>query len=593
MSLLSVSDLTIRYGSTAVVDGLTFNVDHGEAVGLVGPSGSGKSQTALALLGLSPRTAMVSGQVTLDGTELVGASPDVLRAQRARRIAMIFQDPALALNPYLTTGHQLGEILRAHALASGQEARERVVEALRRVGLPDPGRQAKRFPHQLSGGMRQRVMIAAALIAEPDLLVADEPTTALDVTVQASILDMLDDIRGDTALLLITHDLGIVAGHCERMLVLDDGRLVESGHTASLFREPQNARTRALIDEAQTSGEGREPFAGSELRFNAEGLTVRYPAARRQSLVAVKDVDLVLPAGEALAIVGESGAGKSSIAHALLGLVSPAAGRVVFSGDVLPATLTDRDAATRRNLQLVFQDPAGSLSPSMTVSEIVAEPLAVHETSLGDSERLERVEAALESVDLGPELGLARPHELSGGQAQRVAIARAIVLEPAVLVCDEAVAALDGGVRRRVLDMLLRVQRETGMSIVFITHDLAVVRSIAHRVAVMYLGRIVETGPTAEVFRQPRHPYTRALLDAVPRPDPQAPGGVATLDSEPPSPLSPPPGCGFAPRCRFAEPRCSAAPPVLEPVDSSRVACVRAAELELRDPASGSSSARR
>ena len=247
MSLLSVNELRVSYGSHSVVDGLTFDIDNGEAIGLVGPSGSGKSQTALALLGLSPGTAAVSGQVVLNGIDLVGAAPDVLRGQRARRIAIVFQDPALALNPYLTVGRQLGEVLKVHGIASGAEADARVIAALARVGLPDPARQAARYSHQLSGGMRQRVMIAAALIAEPDLLVADEPTTALDVTVQAAVLDMLDEIRGETALLLITHDLGVVAGHCERMLVLDEGRLVESGHTAGLFREPRHPRTRELM----------------------------------------------------------------------------------------------------------------------------------------------------------------------------------------------------------------------------------------------------------------------------------------------------------------------------------------------------------
>ena len=593
MSLLAVSDLTVRYGATPVVDRLTFEIDNGEAVGLVGPSGSGKSQTALALLGLSPRTASVSGQVQLNGIDLVGAAPRVLREQRARHIAMIFQDPALALNPYLTVGRQLGEILAAHRLAAGTEARERVVDALARVGLPDPGRQTARFPHQLSGGMRQRVMIAAALIAGPDLLVADEPTTALDVTVQAGILDMLDDIRGETALLLITHDLGIVAGHCERMLVLDDGRLVESGHTASLFREPQHGRTRVLIEEARMPGQIAEPLENNDLLLNTDGLAVRYPVARKQSLAAVNDVDITLSRGETLAIVGESGAGKSSLAHAILGLVPPAAGTVVFAGEVLAAALAGRDKARRRELQLVFQDPAGSLSPSMTAREIVAEPLAVHEPGLADAERAVRVEAMLDSVGLAPELADARPHELSGGQAQRVAIARAIVIEPRVLICDEAVAALDGSVRRQILELLANVQRETGLSVLFITHDLAVVQSIAHRVAVMYLGRIVEAGPTPAVFRRPRHPYTRALLDALPLPDPQAPGGIASLQGETPSPLTPPPGCGFAPRCRFAEARCSEALPALEPCKQSRVACFRAPELELTAPAAGSSSAHR
>ena len=591
MSLLAVRELTIHYGDTAVVDGLSFDVGDGESVGLVGPSGSGKSQTGLALLGLSPRDATVSGQVSLGGVELLTAEPARLREQRARRIAMVFQDPALALNPYLSVGRQLGEILGAHGLASGRDINARVVAALERVGLPDPERQAGRYPHQLSGGMRQRVMIAAALIAEPDLLVADEPTTALDVTVQASILEMLDEIRGETALLLITHDLGIVAGHCERMLVLDSGRLVEAGHTAGVFREPEHARTRALIAAAPTLDQPTRPVLDSDFLLNTDGLSVHYPVTGRRTLAAVNDVELALRHGETLAIVGESGSGKSSLAHAVLGLVPPAAGTVVFAGHVLPAMLRARDVRHRRDLQLVFQDPAGSLSPSMTVREIVAEPLTVHERSLSAEEIEARVHTTLARAGLEGALLDAWPHQLSGGQAQRVAIARAIVIEPGVLVCDEAVAALDGGVRRRILDLLIEVQQETGMSILFIAHDLAVVQSIAHRVAVMYLGRVVEAGPTAAVFGEPRHPYTRALLDAVPLPDPAAPGGQASLRGETPSPLTPPPGCGFAPRCPWAEPRCSEAVPPLVPCAESRVACVRADEPELT--AAGSSSARR
>ena len=589
MSLLAVDDLSVRFGATAAVDRVSFRIDKGEAVGLVGASGSGKSQTALALLGLSPRTATVTGQVQLNGVDLIGAAPDVIRRQRARHIAMVFQDPALALNPYLTVGRQLGEILRAHGLASGASVHERIVAALARVGLPDPERQAGRYPHQLSGGMRQRVMIAAALIAEPDLLVADEPTTALDVTVQASVLDMLDDIRGETALLLITHDLGIVAGHCERMLVLDEGRLVEAGHTASLFREPQHAKTRELLDEATLAALPDTPVESSELLLNTDGLTVAYRMSRRQSLRAVDAVDIALAPGETLAIVGESGAGKTSLAHAIAGLIEPADGSVVFGGKALPSTLAGRATATLAELQLVFQDPTASLSPSMPVRDIVAEPLTVHEPALGSAERSARVDALLGEVGLDAGLADAMPHELSGGQAQRVAIARAIILKPRVLICDEAVAALDGAVRRRVLELLADVQQKTGLAVIFITHDLAVVRSIAHRVAVMYLGRVVESGPTSAVFRQPRHPYTRALLDAVPVPDPQAPGGMASLEGEPPSPLAPPPGCGFAPRCRFAEPRCSETSPVLEPAGASRAACIRAAELELTAPAAESS----
>jgi oligopeptide/dipeptide ABC transporter ATP-binding protein len=582
MSLLCVDELTVSYGSDTIVDRVSFAIDRGEAVGLVGASGSGKTQTALALLGLLPASAKVGGRVELGGVELVTAAPDVMRRQRGRRIAMVFQDPLLALNPYLTVGAQLSEILLAHDLATRKAASAEVAAALGRVGLPDPERQARRYPHELSGGMRQRVMIAAALLAEPELLVADEPTTALDVTVQASVLDMLDELRGETALLLITHDLGIVAGHCERMLVLDGGRLVESGYTAGVFREPADTRTRALLDEALWFDRAAPAPTDGELLLCADGLTVTYPAPRREELTAVRDLDLALRAGETLAVVGESGSGKSSMARAILGLVSPQRGRVVFAGESIPPGLGERGLGLRRDLQMVFQDPVGSLSPAMTVQEIVGEPLAVHEPALDATLVAGRVAAAVAAMGLDASLLDARPHELSGGQAQRVAIARAIILNPRVLVCDEAVAALDGGVRRRILDALADVQRDTGLSIIFISHDLAVVQSIAHRVAVMYLGRVVEVGPTGAVFSEPRHPYTRALIDAVPLPDPHAPGGLATLDGEIPSPLAPPPGCSFATRCAWVGPECHAALPVLERREGVRVACIRAAELDLR-----------
>ena len=586
MSLLSVESLTVRYRNASVVDRVSFAIEPGESVGLVGASGSGKSQTALALLNLLPPSARVSGRVVLDGLDLLAAESKVLRAQRGRRIAMVFQDPLLALNPYLTIGQQLREILLAHQLATEEGAQGAIVAALGRVGLPDPERQARRYPHQLSGGMRQRVMIAAALLGQPDLLIADEPTTALDVTVQASVLDMLDDLRGETALLLITHDLGVVAGHCERMLVLDDGHLVESGYTAGIFREPAHEKTRRLLDEALSFDRAPPEPGGGELLLCADRLTVRYPVARRQELTAVREADLVLREGETFALVGESGSGKSSMARAILGLVPPDYGKVVYGGQAIPRGLGNRDPGLKRDLQMVFQDPVGSLSPAMTVREIVGEPLTVHEPALAAADVARRVEATTAGVGLDPLLLDARPHELSGGQAQRVAIARAIVLEPRVLVCDEAVAALDGGVRRRILDALFAVQKETGLSILFISHDLAVVQSISHRVAVMYLGRVVEAGPTGLVFSQPRHPYTRALLDAVPLPDPQAPGGLATLAGEIPSPLAPPPGCGFSTRCPWATASCDAAPPPLEAMDGVRVACIRASELDLREAGS-------
>ena len=583
MSLLGVGDLTIRYGDDVAVDGLSFSIETGEAVGLVGESGAGKSQAALALLGLLPTSADVTGSIRLDGAELVGAPEATLRSVRGRRIGIVFQDPSLALNPYLSVGRQLVLILESHGLADGPAARERAVDALARVGLPDPARNFSSYPHELSGGMRQRVTIAAALLGEPELLVADEPTTALDVTVQAEILALLDTVRDDMALLLITHDLGIVAGHCERMLVMDSGCLVESGPTSGLFRAPASARTRTMLDAAPTL-DGDAPSAGEgEILLSTDGLGVSYRAERRR-LAAVREASISLRAGETLAIVGESGSGKTSLARAVLGLVPASAGKVVLAGTTLEADLGRRKLGIRRELSLVFQDPVGSLSPAMTVREIVAEPLLIHERALDRAGRAAKAEALLDRVGIDASLFARFPHELSGGQAQRVAIARALVLEPSVLVCDEAVASLDGGVRRRILDLLESFQASTGLSILFIAHDLAVVRSIAHRVAVMYLGRVVEQGRTADVFGRPAHPYTRALLDAVPLPDPLAPGGVATLSGEVPSPLDPPAGCAFRPRCAWAEPGvCEAAVPALEPVAGEatghRVACVRAGDI--------------
>ncbi len=582
MSLLSVNELSIRYEDDTVVDNLSFSIEAGEAVGLVGESGAGKSQAALALLGLLPESAEQSGSIRFHGEEIVGATEAALRKVRGRRIAMVFQDPSLALNPYLSVGRQLALALESHGLAAGHEVKSRVVDALARVGLPDPARQYSSYPHELSGGMRQRVTVAAALLGEPELLVADEPTTALDVTVQAGILELLDTLRDEMALLLITHDLGVVAGHCERMLVMEKGRLIDSGQTSSLFKAPNDERTKAMIDAApRLAGETRSA-RDSEIVLNTEALEVSYDVGRK-SLLAVREVSATIRAGETLAVVGESGSGKTSLARAVLGLVPAEAGKVVLAGAPLQPDLGRRDLAVRRQLSLVFQDPVGSLSPAMTVREIVSEPLAIHEASVPAGERAARAEALLERVGIDASYFGRFPHELSGGQAQRVAIARALVLEPKVLVCDEALASLDGSVRGRILDLLESIQASTGLSILFIAHDLAVVRSIAHRVAVMYLGRLVEIGTTADVFGRPLHPYTRALLDAVPLPDPLAPGGVASLEGEVPSPLDPPSGCAFRTRCAWAREECAGSVPVLEPLaghpESQRVACVRARQI--------------
>ena len=512
MTLLSVSSLSVRFRETKAVDSLSFAVAPGEAVGLVGESGSGKSQTALAIMGLSPPNAAVSGSVKLSDTEIVGADENAVRPLRGTRMSMVFQDPADALNPHLRIGEQIVRILLSHGLADPASARRQALEALERVRLPDPERQFRAWPHQLSGGMRQRAMIAAALIAKPDLLIADEPTTALDVTVQAQILSLLSEIREDTALLLITHDLGVVANHCERMLVLDGGKLIEEGPVRSVFAEPEHARTRALLAAARMS-DGVEPPADGETVIDIRGASVEY--GRRDRVIAVKSTDLAVKSGETVSIVGESGSGKSSLAAAMTGLVTPSAGRIVFLGEAVAASVDDRPSSARKEMQLVFQNPTGSLNPRMRVEDIVAEPLAVHEPGLGAAARREAVAAALRQMDLDDSFAGRYPHELSGGQAQRVAIARALVLRPKLLVCDEAVAALDGTVRKRILDSLREVQQATGLSIVFISHDLSVVRAISHRVAVMYQGQFVEIADTASLFDAPQHPYTRELLGAI------------------------------------------------------------------------------
>ena len=569
MSLLDVTGLTIRYGEETVVDNVELFVERGESVGLVGESGSGKTQSALAILGLLSRRAQVSGSIEFDGQQLLGAADAELDRVRARRIGIVFQDPMQALNPYLRIGRQLREILLRHGLAAGADADARVVEMLHRVGLPDPKRQFRAYPHEMSGGMRQRAMLAASLIAEPELLIADEPTTALDVTVQAQILQLLEDIRDETALLLITHDLGIIAGYCEHMIVMERGRVVDVGPTTSLFAAPGHQHTRRLIEAAPRVDRGEPPAPVSTTTVLSVGnAVVDYDDQR-----AVNDVSFAVQAGETVAVVGESGSGKSSLVRGVLGLLPLAAGRVIYAGESLAGAVRRRAQAQRRDLQLVFQDPLSALDPQMRVRSIVEEPLVIHEAALTAAERRARVIAALEKVGLGEKYLQRYPHELSGGQAQRVSIARALALGPKVLVCDEAVAALDGTVRRQVLELLAREQRDTGLSIVFISHDLAVVRSISHRVLVMYLGRLVESAESRTLFASPRHPYTQALLGSIPVPDPVVAPRRATLKGEVPSLFAPPAGCVFHPRCPHAAEICNEKVPALRNIGGSRVAC--------------------
>ena len=563
MSLLEINELDIRYDTQVAVDKASFELDTGEVVGLVGESGSGKSQTALAIMGLLPGNARLSGSVRFDGEELLGLDSAKLDRLRGSRIAMVFQDPMQALNPFVSIGEQLTRVLKHHYPDKGAGAKQLVIDMLDRVGLPDAKRQCRSYPHELSGGMRQRALIASALLGGPELLVADEPTTALDVTVQAQILDLLEDIRVDMSLLLITHDLGVVAGRCDRMIILQQGRVVEQGATRDVFAAPQHDHTRALISAAPRIDQSSPPAApGGDEVLSIEGAEVAYE----------RD-------GETLAVVGESGSGKTSLVRAALGLVPMSAGRVVFCGTEQPEGLRARGPSIRRGLQLVFQDPVASLSPQMRVRQIVAEPLLVHEPALSAEERQARATAMLQRTGLGKEFLERYPHELSGGQAQRVAIARALVLDPAVLVCDEAVAALDGTIRKQVLRLLADIQAQTGLAILFITHDLAVVRAISHRVLVMYLGRLVELSTNEALFSTPAHPYTRSLLDAVPVPDPDNPGGRTSVKGEVPSATDPTSGCSFHPRCPHARDRCRAEVPAERSVGETTISCHFAEEL--------------
>jgi oligopeptide/dipeptide ABC transporter ATP-binding protein len=592
MSLLDVKGLTISYPALAepVVDSLDLSIERGEALGLVGESGSGKTQTALAIMGLLAPHATVEGQVLFDGFALSGRTPKFLNRFRARRLAMVFQDPQQALNPYLQIGEQLKRVLLEHRIVNRRAARARVLELLRRVRLPDAERQYRSYPHQLSGGMRQRAMIALALACEPELLIADEPTTALDVTVQAQVLNLLKELRAETgiALLLITHDLGVVAENCERMLGMHRGRLLEQGSTRTVFRNPLQQRTKQMLAAAARLDHAppdRPPVSTLPVLL-VEGISVRFREAptgwqRQRSRGVVRQLSFSLAAGETLGIVGESGCGKTSLARALVGLVAANAGSVSLSGERLAARVAHRSPGERRNLQMVFQDPVASLSPAMKVGSIIAEPVALHEPELSLEERNDRVAAVLRRAGLDQSLLQRFPHELSGGQAQRVAISRALVLQPKVLICDEAVAALDGTVRRSILDLLAAEQRRSGLSLVFITHDLAVVRQISHRVLVMYMGGIAELADNEKLFARPRHPYTRALLSAVPQADPERVPEPVPVEGEVPG-EGRPPGCPFHPRCRYVLARCREEVPALRQVDGVDVACHRAEELDLR-----------
>ena len=537
-------------GLKPLVQDLSFELKRGETLAIAGESGSGKSITSLAIMGLLPQPAVrvTGGSIRFAGQDLSALSEPALRSVRGDRIAMIFQEPMTSLNPVMTVGAQLAEAIRAHEVVSRAEARKRAVEALRAVRLSEPDRRMTQYPHELSGGMRQRVMIAMALALRPEVLIADEPTTALDVTVQREVLDLLRDLQAQmgTAIILITHDMGVVAEMADRVIVMRQGRQVETAPTIDIFARPQADYTRALLAAVPRMGQGAaRPAVTGQPIARLTDVVVRYPLRGgllgrvQQNVHAVEHVSFDIRKGETFALVGESGCGKSTIAKALVGL-APHKGRIEIGGQAMEGLDPGGLKAMRRKVQMVFQDPMAALNPRMRVGDLIAEPLLIH--GIGDAAS-QRAKAADLMVRVGLEAShLDRyPHEFSGGQRQRICIARALALQPDLIIADESVSALDVSVQARVLELLRALQAEFGMSYLFISHDMAVVDNISDRVAVMYLGQIVELGSRAQIFGNPQHPYTRRLINAVPIPDPtkkRMPSPRAA--SEIPSPLHPP-----------------------------------------------------
>ena len=665
------TDIEIRSGVVHALSGVDLHVNPGETLGIVGESGSGKTMTALSLMGLLPPGGSVSsGQIILDGQDLTKLALKEKRKLRGTKVGMIFQDPLTSLNPTMKIGLQVCEPLRVHEKLSKKEALERAVEILKRVGMPRPEVVINNYPHQLSGGMRQRVMIAMALVCKPRILIADEPTTALDVTTQMQILDLIDELRDEyqMGVILITHDLGVVAGHTDRVAVMYAGRIVETAPTKTLFTEPKHRYTSSLMAALperalaagtklfsipgappsltnlpvgcrfasrclwagaecvdrypDLSGEGFHTYScfhpvqegdesPAELQAKLEGSApvdeaVAEPGApvvygevddtvevlldvkeasreyassgsgflkRDKGVVSAVDrVSITLKKGETYGLVGESGCGKSTMGRLIAGLEPPSGGAIELGGRDL-ATLKGRDAVRiHRDVQMMFQDSYAAMDPRMRIDQILAEPMSIQKT--GNTRQIaERIMEIIEQVGLTEEILDRYPHEFSGGQLQRIGFARSLTLAPDLIVADEPVSALDVSVQAQVLNLMKDLQAELGLSYLFISHDLAVVQYMADRIGVMYLGRIVEEGPAKEVVENPKHPYTKALIDSIPVPDPEFSHDdqAIKLTGEPPSAVNPPKGCRFRPRCPFAGEECKMQPLLTE--ETHRVAC--------------------
>jgi len=619
------------------VDGVSFSINKGETFALLGESGCGKSMTALAIMGLlpSPGGRVVEGGIHLHGEDISGYSEVAMRSIRGNRIGMIFQEPMTSLNPVLTVGEQIGEVLRVHKGLKGDPERQKVLELLDSVGIPDPPQRILEYPHQMSGGMKQRVMIAMALAGEPELLIADEPTTALDVTIQLQVLTLLKKLQQETgmAILLITHDLGVAAQMADHMGVMYAGQMVEMADRRSFFDHPGHPYSRklfrALPDMDKRSSvldviEGTVPslsqvFIGcrfaprcdhridvceneippwetlsedhgarchllgqltekvtevedrkevqekteAQALLSVNHLKVYFPVQRGLfkktvgHVHAVDDVNLKLDQGKTLALVGESGCGKTTVGKGILQLLRRfTSGDVIFEGQSLSELKGELLRKRRSDVQIIFQDPYSSMNPRMRVREIIEEGILAQRIETNTAARIKRVEELMQQVGLRPDMKDRYPHEFSGGQRQRICIARALAVNPKLIVCDEPTSALDVSVQAQILNLLKDLQQRLQLSYLFITHDLSVVAYLAHEVAVMYLGRIVEKGPVEQVLNHPRHPYTRALLSAVPRLDPDKQAEVIRLEGDIPSPIDPPGGCHFHPRCPEVMPIC-------------------------------------
>ena len=656
------TDIEIRSGVVRALSGVDLHVNPGETLGIVGESGSGKTMTALSLMGLLPQGGKVSsGSIILDGQDLTQLPLKEKRKLRGTKVGMIFQDPLTSLNPTMKIGLQVCEPLRVHEGLSKREALERAVEILKRVGMPRPEVVINNYPHQLSGGMRQRVMIAMALVCKPRILIADEPTTALDVTTQMQILDLIDELRDEykMGVILITHDLGVVAGHTDRVAVMYAGRIVETAPTKTLFTEPKHRYTSSLMaalperalaagtklfsipgappsltnlpvgcrfaarclwatdecragypdlsgDETHTFScfhpvqEGDESPAVLQGKLDSnktDGAAADVPQISHETLLDVKEasreyesagsgffkrekgvvsavdrVSITVKKGETYGLVGESGCGKSTVGRLIAGLEPPSGGAIELDGRDL-ATLKGRDAVRiHRDVQMMFQDSYAAMDPRMRIDQILAEPMSIQKT--GNARQIaERSLEILEQVGLTEEILDRYPHEFSGGQLQRIGFARSLTLAPDLIVADEPVSALDVSVQAQVLNLMKDLQQELGLSYLFISHDLAVVQYMADRIGVMYLGRIVEEGPASEVVKNPKHPYTKALIDSIPVPDPEFKHdeNAIKLTGEPPSAINPPEGCRFRPRCPFAGEECKVQPKLTD--ETHRVAC--------------------